>query len=666
MGMRISGMATGMDINQMVSDLMRANRVPVDKLMQQRQVIQWQMDGYREINRKFNTFRDNIFDTVMRQSNMLSKSVSSSNSSLVTATAASNSSIGTIRISNVQSLATAASNVSSAVVSNGDKLNASTALGSQNLNADFTWSKGVVHKETVQGAAGEDKISVAKTNLIDTANMVVKVGSKVYQVTTDPAATLDDNTVFVDTAAGDIKFNSPFATGTSVSVTYMTNNDTQSFTGDPRQTFQLAKGGLEASTLSVKVAGVEYTVVTDRSELNSTSVLVNMETGLLEFDSAKTDVVVDFQQRYTAGGVQAFNENGPVEDKFVFTANQSLNAMFNELSRSSVGIAGFYDQHGDKVSLTRNQTGKFNPDAAGKEMTFSGAFFTDALKINNANEQAAQNAVFTINGLATERTSNTFTVDGVTITLKDTFASDVTLSASTDTDKVFDTIKKFVDEYNEILDFVNGKLQEERYRDYPPLTDEQRDSLSEKEIERWEERAQSGMLRNDQLLQSFMNQLRTDIYNSVSSSLATEFRQLSTIGITTSPDYNERGKLVIDEDKLRQAIEQDAEGVYQLFTASGEGAANQGIARRVRDTLDSAINTISDRAGGMRGRTQNHQFTLGRNINDLNDRITNFERRLQQLEERYWRQFTAMETAVQRANSQAESLFAQLYGNQGM
>jgi flagellar hook-associated protein 2 len=84
----------------------------------------------------------------------------------------------------------------------------------------------------------------------------------------------------------------------------------------------------------------------------------------------------------------------------------------------------------------------------------------------------------------------------------------------------------------------------------------------------------------------------------------------------------------------------------------------------MRETLTSGIANISTRAGGMGGKVANHQFTLGRQIESINERISNFERRLQQVEDRYWRQFTAMEKAMHQANSQAESLFAQLYGGQ--
>src|SRR5699024_11006388 len=112
-----------------------------------------------------------------------------------------------------------------------------------------------------------------------------------------------------------------------------------------------------------------------------------------------------------------------------------------------------------------------------------------------------------------------FTVAGMTITLKDTTDQVVTLSATTDTDKVVDTITEFVEEYNELIDFVNGKLTEDRHRDYRPLTEEQKEALSDREIEKWEEKARSGLLRNDQALRTPFDRMRLDVYSAVSGEL---------------------------------------------------------------------------------------------------------------------------------------------------
>ena len=116
----------------------------------------------------------------------------------------------------------------------------------------------------------------------------------------------------------------------------------------------------------------------------------------------------------------------------------------------------------------------------------------------------------------------------------------ITFNSSPDADKILDSIVKFVAQYNDTITKINDKIGETKNRDYPPLTDAQRETLSDKEIEKWEEIAHKGTLKNDSALSSGLNQMRTDLYSSVGS-LATN--QLAQIGITTSANYLEKGKL---------------------------------------------------------------------------------------------------------------------------
>lgn len=130
--------------------------------------------------------------------------------------------------------------------------------------------------------------------------------------------------------------------------------------------------------------------------------------------------------------------------------------------------------------------------------------------------QAGQNAEVVINGLQIEKTTNNFTVNNVTYQLKNTTNSPVSLDVATDVDGIYEKIKDFVTQYNELIDMVNGKLTEKKYRDYTPLTEEQKKDMTEKQIELWEEKAKSGLLRGDTILSGATNQMRTDFYSNVS------------------------------------------------------------------------------------------------------------------------------------------------------
>ncbi|MBU8906012.1 flagellar hook-associated protein 2 [Desertibacillus haloalkaliphilus] len=602
--MRISGLATGMDTEQMVADLMRAERQPVNKMLQDRQWLEWQRDDYRDMNLKLQTFRSNLFDGVMMRSNLDSKSVTSSNESNVTATATASATNSTYAISDVSQLASAAYNVST------------------------------------DSITGDDQTSIDPNESIWTQQ--------------DHFSATAWNTIHED-------------------------NDEVTFTSDS-DTIKLSNGAIDTVN-SITVDGTEYTIVQDPDNIGNEEVYVDVTTGSLQFsEELEEGTVVNADYHYDTFDfdITTYTSDGKVEESFTFDGSATLNDVIEEVNGSDLGVNMMYDSFTDQVSITRTETGNFNTaetegDYFGSEIGFNGSFLTEDLKLKNAYEDAdgviqryeegGENAQFSINGLETERQSNTFEVDGVTFTLNQTFSESTTLNVQTNTDDVFDQIMEFVDEYNELIADVNGKTTESRQRDYPPLTDEQKDAMSEKEIEQWEEMARSGTLSSDRILSSGMNQLRLDAYSPVENEDAS-YQLLSDIGVNLVSDYQARGMFEVDETELRQAIENDAEGVYQLFAANGDSFEEQGVARRMRESLKGTIDSVSDRAGGTD--FGGNQHTIGRNIDNINDRISNFERRLQQTEERYWSQFTAMERAIQQANAQADQMFAMMGGGGGM
>ena len=230
-----------------------------------------------------------------------------------------------------------------------------------------------------------------------------------------------------------------------------------------------------------------------------------------------------------------------------------------------------------------------------------------------AEGSTGQDAKFSINGLSTSRTTNTFTINNITYTLHKE-NSEATIALSNDTDNMVDNIVQFVNKYNEMLEKINGKLTEERYRSYHPLSNEEQESMTEKQVEKWEERAKSGLIKNDSILSSGLSKMRNDFYSPVSgATVNSDYRQLTQIGIKTSSNYLEKGKLIIDEAKLREAVEKDPHAVFQLFNASGTTTEEKGIAKRVRDTISGTIKNIEQKAG--KATFTNQQYMIGQKFN---------------------------------------------------
>lgn len=347
-------------------------------------------------------------------------------------------------------------------------------------------------------------------------------------------------------------------------------------------------------------------------------------------------------------------------------AEETIDSLIKKINEQT-GITMFFDSQTNQFSVIAKNTGDMKdesivPPTDLPEMELTGEFF-QAVKLDptavaegTVTMTSGSNAEFTYNGLKTSRASNTFNINGVEITLnKITGEPGVTFSSTADVDKIADKIVKFVDEYNKLIEKLNTELKETKYRDYQPLTTEQKEAMEEKEIELWEEKARSGTLRNDSALSSALNKMRTDFYSPVAG--ITGLSQLAEIGITTTSNYLDGGKLTIDEKKLKEAITKDPSAVQQLFAKEGTETGDKGIARRLRDTLKSTMATIEQKAG--KATSVNTTFSLGRNLDSIEDQIDRFQERLIQIEDRYWRQFSAMETAIQQANNQSSYLMQQ-------
>lgn len=615
--MRMSGLASGMDTQAMVDALMQAKRVPLDKMYQKKQLLEWKRDDYRDMNLLLKELDTYIFEGVFKQSNMVKKSVSSSNSDVVSATASAGASEVNYSIGNV-TLATAARKESANKISN-SQIDTSKSIWSQKdtlLNKDqFNWQQEEIKSSITVPKNGSIQFELSKYAVTD--GDTISIGGTDLTIRTSSATPLKEDEVYIDTTTGKMKLGKALEPGKSYDIEYTSN--------------------------------------------------------YIEFD------------------VKTYDENGKAQyQNFKFDGSTSLNNMFSTINKSTAGVNLFYDSGTDKVVAMRTETGNFNSvkdangNEIGNEIEFlkvnrdadgkivrdetteeKSSFFQDVLGLGDDKAGTGTDAVFTINGLETTRKSNTFTINDVTFTLKkNTSSTDeaTTISIKKDTDSIMKTITDFVGKYNEIIGKINGELSEKTNSNYAPLTDAEKEALSETQIEKWETLARNGMLRRDSILTSALNSMRTDLYTEVKSNDVTntnpKYNQLAEIGISTTSNFSDRGKLQIDEDKLRAAIEDDPEAVFQMFMADGESYGEQGLARRMRETISNTMSSIEERAGNT-FKTES-SYTIGKQLLDYEDQIDRFEDRLADWEEQYWSKFTAMETAMQKLNSQSNTLLSYL------
>ena len=280
------------------------------------------------------------------------------------------------------------------------------------------------------------------------------------------------------------------------------------------------------------------------------------------------------------------------------------------------------------------------------------------------------------------RSSNSFDLDGLTVNVKGTFeakaAEDgkdyepITFATSTDTDKIVDVIRQFVDDYNEMATEIKNQYstlpaQKSNGAKYEPLTSEQEDQYSESELKAYYEKAKQGVLFGDTNL--------SGMYSKLLSAIApggTDGQTLREIGIGTSYS-NGMTTLSLDEDKLRAALESDPDKVKNAFTKSKEGgSSSDGVMTRMQDTLNTYVKTTGEpkgiliqRAGSNKAYTSLNNNTLKTQIDNIDNQIERWQNKMASQIDRYTTQFSRLEQLIAEMNSQSSAMMGLMGGSSG-
>ncbi len=286
-----------------------------------------------------------------------------------------------------------------------------------------------------------------------------------------------------------------------------------------------------------------------------------------------------------------------------------------------------------------------------------------------------QQASAEINGLLYKSDTNSITYDGMQFDLLGVPQDNtipITVTAKPDNDKIFENIKTFVDGYNKLIEDLNTLYSEKKSRSYQPLTSDEKEAMTDKEVELWEERAKVGLLGRDPILSKVLTSMRSAMYTPVTGAdtgATNPIDTLEEIGIKLSTKWEDNGKLELDENKLKGMISSDLTKVAEVFNKSTSSLAatddsntimsqtkfsESGVADRIYERLEATMKELTKQALG------GSQSTIGKQLTSFDTRIAAFESRLVNIENRYYRQFSAMEKAIQRANSQSSWLSQQL------
>ncbi|MEI4769612.1 flagellar filament capping protein FliD [Psychrobacillus sp. FJAT-51614] len=687
-GMRIGGLASGMDIDQIVGDLMKAERIPLDKLFQKRTTFEWQRDSYRAINTKLKSFDTYLFDNFSLSSNFNKKTVESSNANLVSATATGSAS-SNLSIEGVSQLATAARQIGNTIsTSTGGTATGATKMselsgisGNTTISLKAIQSNGTLAKEATN-------IEIKATDTID------QVISKINNSNAGVSALFENGKLSITAKnTGDIKGGAEVQVsgGNNVFSALGMTNSTNLASGGTNAVFQVNGIATERSSNTFTISGYNVTL---KSTFNVKNTL---EEQVARLEIAKDQAIQDVANAQTAKDVALNNQslkqseydsafNGLTLDQqtlYTDTVKDS-SALKNTLANLSEehfldfkNLTATEDADIDSLTITdesKKMLKSLSPEDRVALQGMSNGDFTalkDVVVKNISLDIANLDVTRTTNDLTAKETLRDQKIEEYNLAIQqnnntspDASVPTINLTASSDINAMVDKVKEFVEKYNELIGGMNTSLKEKKYRDFPPLTDEQRKDMSEKEQELWDEKAKSGLLRSDSIVSVGLSEMRNAIYGRVGIE-DNIIDTLAEMGVTTSSAYSDGGKLVINEDKLRKALTENPDQVVKTLTRSGEKATDtsedtRGIVQRLRDSMKKFTLNIEKKAG--KASSTDQQYAIGKSLIDTNSRISNFQRRLEDIESRYWRQFTAMEQAISKANQQSAFLMGQSTG----
>ena len=289
-------------------------------------------------------------------------------------------------------------------------------------------------------------------------------------------------------------------------------------------------------------------------------------------------------------------------------------------------------------------------------------------EISTAVTDVGKNAVLTINGTTITNASNNITIDGTNINIGNLSQNEadavndsdkaITISTARDTSKAYDAVVKFISDYNTLITDLNTQTSTKRPTSdgttsgtkYDPLTDEQKEAMTDKQIEQWEAKAQTGLLYADSNVSEFLSKLRSAMSTRTSDNFS-----LIDMGITVSSTFSDHGKLVIsDEAKLKNAFEKNADKIQELFTDS-----TKGLAANVTNAIDRTVSTKRGAYGsmtmlaGVTNTASSADNSITKQLDAYKTTITTLKTRYQDEIERYWAKFTALETTMAKYNNQA-------------
>ena len=696
----LSGLASGVDTESMVKSMLSGIQSKIDSQNQKKTQLEWKQESYRDVISKINSFQTKYLDIAssnsLRLTSTYNKMNTESSSSAVKIISASSDAAEEMNIQ-VAQLATATKLTTGKIGSGSIQMsdiesnlssyfstpvqNFSVTVGGETLDIDlvddankdaegnYSVDKMIENINSKLSAKGfdvelkkddEGNITVQAGKGVEgnveiggSANALSTLGLKAMTLNADNEYSYESKT-----AADASKLSVTPPESATVTVTLDGRSTDIAITGsDKDAAIASFKEGIKKAFGSNVTVGDDGSITAKNGQtlsISGDSSVLGIEAGACTRLTTSTKLSALGMEDYS------FSVNGK---DFTFDADTTIADVIKQVNASDAGVKMSYNSLSDSFTLESTQTGE------GFDINVSGGFAKKFFGEENTTLSKGQNAIVNIDGVTVERMTNNISVNGISFQARavtgnyfdenknlltgadgklaaanGTEDKAATLTATKNTDEIVKNIKGFVEEYNKLIEDLNKLTHESKsYKDYAPLTDAQKDEMSESEIKKWEEKSKTGLLSGDSDINGFLNNMRKALYSKADNGLS-----LTMFGIDSSSDWKDYGKLEIDEDKLKAALEEHGDDVVSTFT---------NVATKLNTACKNAASTSLASPGtlvkiaGVKGKVSEQTNEMKKQMDTISEYIKRLQARYDSNKDRYWKQFNSMETALANMNS---------------
>lgn len=697
MAIRLSGLNSGMDTESIVAELVKAKSDKKIKLEGEQKKLSWKQDAWKELNAKIYALYSKTLSNMRMTSDFNKKTTTSSHSavSVVTGGDAPNV-VQTMSITQMAKAGYLTGTVLSEASGKTGTFTKDTKLVEElgiEANSSFTITSNGTSKEiTITESTTIDNVLTAMREAGVNANFD-EVNQRFY-ISSKNTGEANDFTITANERAGLLamsKLGIAASLSADESTKELYNKYARALTDDSvlaelvgeelkKRIAEYAKKITDAQTVKTEL---EEKLAEAEQEFQSKFAVSG---GILTTDAegnsvAQTDVAVIEQAIADLGWTEKTEEEIATlseEEKAAYEADKAKYELYNDQLSAAKNIASINSDIEKQNELIADAEQYVTLGAEGAENTATEELkeivrneiltraqeYKDMLDVYNdpsiktgAIRIAGKDAEIVLNGATYKAERNVFEINDLTISINSYTSEEITLSTAEDTSGIYDMIKGFFKEYNELINEMDKLYNADSASKYTMLTDDEREALSEDDAKEWDEKIKSALLRRDSSLGTVFEAMKTTMLSGVTLSDGTKL-YLSNFGINTAgyfdSEANKRNAYHIDGDEddttvadktnlLKAAIASNPTQVAEFFAK---------LARNLYEKLDdlmasteysSAFTVYNDKA-------------LKEEYNSYKEKIADQEEKIADFEDRYYDRFSKMEVALSKINSQQSSL----------